>query len=148
MWLSDQESTCNAGDVGLIPGSGRSPEEGMATHSSILAWRIPWTKEPDRLQSMGSQRFSWLRDFYLLTLLYLISPPPPSAFAHSPPNFVSCLQVILTEQPPLKALSKLIYAPNHLPIFFKFGTCHLRDLLALRYGHMPKFWPSESEWKW
>ena len=31
-------------------------EEGMATHSSILAWRIPWTEEPDRLQSMGSQR--------------------------------------------------------------------------------------------
>jgi len=31
-------------------------EEGMATHSSILAWRIPWTEEPGELQSMGSQR--------------------------------------------------------------------------------------------
>ena len=31
-------------------------EEGMATHSSILAWRIPWTEEPDGLQSMGLQR--------------------------------------------------------------------------------------------
>ena len=31
-------------------------EEGMATHSSILAWRIPWTEEPGRLQSMGPQR--------------------------------------------------------------------------------------------
>ena len=31
-------------------------EEGMATHSSILAWRIPWTEEAGRLQSMGSQR--------------------------------------------------------------------------------------------
>ena len=31
-------------------------EKGMATHSSILAWRIPGTEEPDRLQSMGSQR--------------------------------------------------------------------------------------------
>ena len=31
-------------------------EKGMATHSSILAWRISWTEEPDRLQSMGSQR--------------------------------------------------------------------------------------------
>jgi len=30
--------------------------KGMATHSSILAWRIPWTEEPGRLQSMGSQR--------------------------------------------------------------------------------------------
>ena len=31
-------------------------EEGMATHSSILAWRVPWTEEPGRLQSTGSQR--------------------------------------------------------------------------------------------
>ena len=33
-----------------------SLEKGMATHSSVLAWRIPWTKEPSGLQSMGSQR--------------------------------------------------------------------------------------------
>ena len=32
------------------------PEESMATHSSVLAWRIPWTEEPGGLQSMGSQR--------------------------------------------------------------------------------------------
>ena len=31
-------------------------EKGMATHSSILSWRIPWTEEPSGLQSMGSQR--------------------------------------------------------------------------------------------
>ena len=31
-------------------------EKGMATHSSTLAWKIPWTEEPDRLQSMGLQR--------------------------------------------------------------------------------------------
>ena len=47
----------NAGDAGSIPGSGRSLEEGMATHSSILAWRrIPWTEEPGQLQSIGSHR--------------------------------------------------------------------------------------------
>ena len=51
-----KESACNARDLDLIPGSGRSPGEGMATHSSILAWRIPWTEEPGGLQSMGSQR--------------------------------------------------------------------------------------------
>ena len=33
-----------------------SPEEGMATHSSMIAWRIPWTEEPGGLQSMGSPR--------------------------------------------------------------------------------------------
>ena len=50
-----EESACNAGDLGSIPGSRRCPEEGNG-NSSILAWRIPWTEEPDGLQSMGSQR--------------------------------------------------------------------------------------------
>ena len=43
-------------DMGSIPRSGRSLEEEMATHSSVLAWRIPWTEEPGRLHSIGSQR--------------------------------------------------------------------------------------------
>ena len=91
-----KESAYNAGDLGLIPGCGRSPgerigyppqyswaslvmqmvknllatretwvwslgqedplEEGLATHSRILAWRIPWTEGPGGLQSRGSQR--------------------------------------------------------------------------------------------
>ena len=42
--------------MGLIPGLERSPGGGHGNHSSILAWRIPWTEEPDGLQSMGSQR--------------------------------------------------------------------------------------------
>ena len=41
--------------MGLLPGSEDSLEEEMATHSRILAWRIPWTEEPGGLQSMGSQ---------------------------------------------------------------------------------------------
>ena len=49
----------NAGDI-RDPGSsldwGDPLEEGMATHSSILVWRIPWTKEPGRLQFIGLQR--------------------------------------------------------------------------------------------
>ena len=50
-------SACNAGDLGSIPGLGRFPEgERMATHSSILAWRIPWTEEHGGLQTKGSQR--------------------------------------------------------------------------------------------
>ena len=90
-----KESSCNAGDPGVIPGWGSSPgegigcqlqiswaflvaqmvknrpamwvqslgwedplEEGMATHSSILAWRITWTEGPGGLQSTGSQRVS------------------------------------------------------------------------------------------
>ena len=49
-------STGDTRDADLIPGSGRSPGEGMATHPSILAWRVPRTEEPGRLQSIGSQR--------------------------------------------------------------------------------------------
>ena len=44
------------GDLGSIPVWEDPLEEGMATHSSLLAWRIPWTEEPDGLQSMRSQR--------------------------------------------------------------------------------------------
>ena len=49
-------SVYNAEDLGSIPGSGKSPGEGNATHSSILAWKIPWMEDSGRLQSMGSQR--------------------------------------------------------------------------------------------
>ena len=49
-------SAGDARDVGLIPGLGRSPGEGNGNHSSILAWKIPWTEEPGGLQSTGSQR--------------------------------------------------------------------------------------------
>jgi len=44
------------GDAGLIPRLGGSPGVGMAAHSSVVAWRIPSTEEPGRLQSIGSQR--------------------------------------------------------------------------------------------
>ena len=49
-------SAYNAGDSGSIPGSGRSPGKEIATHSGTLAWRIPWTEEPGRLQPVGSRR--------------------------------------------------------------------------------------------
>ena len=60
-----KEFVCNAGDTGnaaSIPGSGRSPQEGMATHSSIFAGKTPWTGEPGRLQSNGSQSWTRLTD--------------------------------------------------------------------------------------
>ena len=44
------------GDAGSILGQEDSVEKEMAAHPSILAWRIPWTEEPDGLQSIGSQR--------------------------------------------------------------------------------------------
>ena len=46
----------DTGDIDLIPDLGRSLEQGKATHSSILAWKIPWREVFGRLPSMGSQR--------------------------------------------------------------------------------------------
>ena len=51
-----KEFACNMGDLSSIPGLEDPLEEEMATHSSILAWRIPLMERPGRLQSMGSQR--------------------------------------------------------------------------------------------
>ena len=65
MALVVKNPAANAGgvrDAGLIPELGRSLgwednlEEEMTTHSSVLAWEIPWTEEPEGLQSIGSQR--------------------------------------------------------------------------------------------
>ena len=46
----------NAGDMGSIPESGRSPGEGNGNPLSILAWENPWTEKPGGLQSMGLQK--------------------------------------------------------------------------------------------
>ena len=59
----------------------------MATHSSILAWRIPWTEEPGRLQSMRSQSWKLLSDFHFLFLWFqrasqgalVVNSPPANA---------------------------------------------------------------------
>ena len=59
MGLVVKNPNANSGDirdVGSIPGSEDPLKEDMATHCSILAWRIPWKEEPGRLQSIRSQR--------------------------------------------------------------------------------------------
>jgi len=56
-WLSGKESACQGRRCGFNPWVGEIPlGKEMATHSSILAWKTPWTEEPGGLQSMGSQR--------------------------------------------------------------------------------------------
>ena len=58
-----EESACSERDPWVRSLSWEDPlEEGMATHSRILAWRIPWTEEPGGPQSMGSQSQTWLSD--------------------------------------------------------------------------------------
>jgi len=65
----DKELACNAGDLlpatrrlSFHPWVGKISWKGMATHSSILAWEIPWTEEAEGLQSMGSQRVRRVSD--------------------------------------------------------------------------------------
>ena len=58
MALAVKKLPANAGDIrekGLIPGREDPLQEGMANHISILAWRIPWAEEPNRLQQIGLQ---------------------------------------------------------------------------------------------
>ena len=54
------------------PGLGKSPGGGNGNHPSILAWKIPWTKEPRGLQSMGSQSQTWLSTHACRPLVYVI----------------------------------------------------------------------------
>ena len=65
-----KESACSARDLGLIPGWEWSLEKGMMTHSSIHAWRIPWTEKPGGLQSMRLQRVRYDRLINTLLLFY------------------------------------------------------------------------------
>ena len=125
-----KESACNAGDPSLIPGSGRSPgegiryplqyywaslvsqtvknppamqetwvpsvgwedplEEGIATHSSIPAWRIPWAEEPGGLQSVESQRVR--HDWVTFTFTFCVHrQDKEKEEGHSFPNIVGVI---------------------------------------------------------
>ena len=55
-------------DSGSVPGLKDPLEKGITTHTSILAWRIPWTEEPGQLQSMGSQSQTRLSGWHTHTL--------------------------------------------------------------------------------
>ena len=70
-----KESVCNAGDPGLIPGQKDPLKKGIATHSSVLAWRIPWTEGPGRLGVVKS--WTQLSDFFLTYSVFLFTPPRP-----------------------------------------------------------------------
>ena len=51
-----KQSACKAGDLGSVPGWEDTLGEGVAIHSSIIAWEVSWTEEPGGLQSIASQR--------------------------------------------------------------------------------------------
>ena len=78
--LDGKESASNAGDLGSIPGWEDPLEKEMATHFSVLAWRIPWTEEPGGLQFTQCCSQTWLSDFHVTLSLYTmrdLNPYPP-----------------------------------------------------------------------
>ena len=67
---SKEESFCNVGDLGSTAGLGRSLEKKMATHSSILVWRIPWTEEPwSRKESDTTEQHTHTHVYMFLSYL-------------------------------------------------------------------------------
>ena len=74
-WLAQMVNNLPAMQENWVrsPGCKDPLEKGMATHSSIIAWRIPWTEEPSRLQSMGSQRVRhhWATNIYFFSYMYI-----------------------------------------------------------------------------
>ena len=75
-WLSSKESTCNAGDAGLTLDREDPLRRKWQPHSSILAWKIPWTKKTGSLQCTGSQSWTQLSDWayihvYICVCVYI-----------------------------------------------------------------------------
>ena len=104
----DKEFPCSAGDLGVIPGSERSPVKGNGYPASILAWRIPWTEEPGRLQSLGRKE----SDTTKRLLLHLIHLFPIASFLYLLEGFIcfsyspSFLKQTLVSYPNEKRLEK------------------------------------------
>ena len=63
-FIDGKESAYSVGDLGSIPGLGRSPGEGNATRSRIMVWRVLWTEEPGGTQSVGLQSWTQQSDFH------------------------------------------------------------------------------------
>jgi len=123
--LDSKESTCNMGDLGSVLGLGRSPEEGMATHSSILAWRIPMDRGTWWASLRGCKEPS----------LPLLVPLSPSLSSLVTTSFFSL------------SVSLFLFVIFSFVLFFKFHTkFHLiqRPLPIFQIEHPTQLWQSPS----
>ena len=127
----------NIRDMGSIPGLGRSPRKGMATHSSILAWRIPKTEEPDKLQSIGLQRVrhDWSYLAHSTAVLEQWNEPDPSKSPNFPfvlGWFVSCWVYLI------KNLSDASYCP----------ITRMEIMIEKKMLHFYNFWSTLLNYFW
>ena len=159
--LESKESTCSVGGWTLVQSLGWEdpPEEGMTTHSSTLAWRTPWTEEPGRLLSMGSQRVGhdW-RDLARLPQ-HLVHLPRTSSFLSvwqtlPPHNASSCgnpFMIFLSFQKPFQII--LFFSGIHCTSaiqtvfwFFKhqlFSWCRERQAIS-SICNLSQWFPTKS----
>ena len=121
-----KESACSERGLGSIPGLGRSPEKGMATHSSILACRIPWTEDPSGLQSIRSQmvKHDWATftfPFHTCKVCWVLYASPAHVVHHTVISFLhpSPLHGFRSMSRNIKWLLKLLlkFIPSFLLIF-------------------------------
>ena len=111
-WPSGKEFAANVGDmaVGSIPGSGDALEKKMATHSSILAWKIPWTEKTGRLWSTGLQRvgYYWVTEHTISIKYYVRFRCKTSWFST---YILQNDHYNKSEQPPLHKIIFLVMRP-------------------------------------
>ena len=91
-------------------GQENSLEEGMATHSSILAWRIPWTEEPGRLWSIGSQRVGQLKHLSTHTHTHTHTHTQSNNLLHFMSTLINSMVLLFLS---LVSISKQNFSPLH-----------------------------------
>ena len=118
------ESSCSTGDLGSILGLGRSPEKGMATYSSILAWRIPWTEEPGQrvIGHAVTKSWTWLStsfSFHKWTWLPWLSLPCLTQHAHT------LLGILYSNKPRVTVLTQIARdLSNCCSQIDHYSSCH------------------------
>ena len=125
LWRSGQESACQCGRCGFNLCQKDPLEEEMTTHSSILAWKIPWTEEPGGLQPMGSQRVghNWPTNIFS-TLAYLL---------WSVHRFCTCIHLVLGSVS-IHPLNQALYFQNPLYIlFYRVASIFKKSKSDLRF---------------
>ena len=124
-----KDSACSVGDtgdVGSIPGSGRSPERGHGNPLSILAWRIPQTEESHRLQFKGSQRVRQLA----VSTIFFVFPWFVNFSLASDFIYLSSLSLFFPMSL-AKSLSILFIFSNNLSLFCCSFCCFLVLILFI-----------------
>ena len=124
--------------MGLSPGWKDSLEKEMAAHSSILAWKIPWTEESSGVQTKGSQRVGhdWATELHACTHVCRIMNPPPESKQWTVPtrqeSFIYPFKITPTCLLHLSSPSPILWKPQICPLIsktFSFQACFINWIM-------------------